>query len=235
VQAAAFSSLGQHVCGEVYVGASGSITLYPILRGSRLHDPYNNGSHTREVLPYVAYAGEAVCAQLNFSRIDISYATFYGREAAAAAASNQAAMEAAGWSGSGGGRCCRVNDTRVLAALDLDSLDICNCTNESSLAPFLVYPQAVVLHLHGSALASRQPSSAIHNAQQVNVWDLGALLADWDRNTYGRHVTLCNYTVWNFSQVERRVLYVCVCVRVCVCVCVCAYIHNATSRGYLRL
>ena len=217
LQAQGFSSLGQHVCGEVNVGTTGSITLYPILRGAARHDPFNNGSYSREVLPYEVYTGEAVCAKLNFSRIDMSYANFYAREAAqvAAAAAQQAASDlaavaaavaAAGWGGTGSGGCCRVYDSDVLLALDLDVLDLCNCTNQSSRVPFLAYPNAVMLMLDGIALSERTSAddadwwdSLLHN-KHGNVWDLVALLNDWDRDSYGRNATLCNHTIWNFSQ-----------------------------------
>jgi hypothetical protein len=79
LQAQGFSSLGQHVCGQIFVGATGSVSLYPVLRGAEQHDPFNNGSYTRDVLPYTAYAGEALCAQLNFSRIYMSYAEWYAQ------------------------------------------------------------------------------------------------------------------------------------------------------------
>jgi hypothetical protein len=138
------------VCGEISVGSTGQVTLFPILRGANRHDPGNNGSYTGEVLPYRAYAGKAVCAQLNFSRIHMPYAEYYRRQAAAAAAvaaAQRAEVDAAGW---GGSRCCRVENASVLAALDLASLTLCNCSDELALAPLLLYPTAVRLLLSGS-------------------------------------------------------------------------------------
>ena len=204
MRAVGFTSLGQQICGEVHVGPTGSLTLYPILRGALRHDPANNGSYTRDVLPYVAYAGKAVCAELNFSRIHISYSEYYARkaaEAAAMAASIRAEMAAAGWGGSGA--CCRVNSSQVLTALDLDALHLCNCRDELSLLPLQAHEGAVVVHLPGSGLTQRNPDQlwwrTVLQTSQANVWDLAALLADWDRGSYGRNATLCNYTMWNFS------------------------------------
>jgi hypothetical protein len=66
MQAQGFSSLGQ---------LNHNITLYLILRGAKLSN--QSESQTGQVLPYVTYAGEAVCAELSLPRLHVSYATYY--------------------------------------------------------------------------------------------------------------------------------------------------------------